>query len=209
MVTVDLTDRSGGCTRTREQIQEAIRDLYKCAIENPEKSFYVAYRAGAKNPNHYTSNDLAIMFGSVGEIPLNIIFENKFWKSVERFQHPEPHVFNVNDQLIPSPTRCAYIGRKSKWGNPHVMSDTMSRDDVCDAYDEGLGDDFRKEIYNELRGLNLICHCSPMRCHGDTLLLIANGAPTWTPEPVEVTMFLDKGEKNPDPEMSTLQNCEV
>lgn len=69
-----------------------------------------------------------------------------------------------------------YIGRPSKWGNPFTMSKQTTRDKVCDSFESYVDENplLRDAIKKELRGKNLICFCAPHRCHGDTLLRIAN-----------------------------------
>lgn len=78
----------------------------------------------------------------------------------------EPRVYNASDVDIPS--GAVYIGRRSKFGNPFYSG---TRDENCDR--------FEKEVLpnldvSELRGKNLICHCKPLRCHGDSILKKAN-----------------------------------
>ncbi len=47
----------------------------------------------------------------------------------------------------------------------------MTRDDVCDLFEERIlpGLDV-----SALRGKDLICFCKPKRCHGDSILEKAN-----------------------------------
>lgn len=64
-----------------------------------------------------------------------------------------------------------YCGRGSPWGNPFVLGVDGDRDEVCDR--------FEKEILptldiTQLRGMNLVCFCAPLRCHCDVLLEKAN-----------------------------------
>jgi len=69
-----------------------------------------------------------------------------------------------------------YIGRPSKWGNPFIIGKDGTRDDVVDKYHEWIMQ--RPELIalakKELKGKDLICYCSPNRCHGDVLIEIAN-----------------------------------
>ena len=76
-----------------------------------------------------------------------------------------------------------YIGRPSKWGNPvshldgkgDVKVDT--REEAIAAYEVYLqmNPDLVEAAKTELRGKVLGCWCSPLPCHGDVLLKIANG----------------------------------
>jgi hypothetical protein len=68
------------------------------------------------------------------------------------------------------------IGRPSKFGNPFIIGKDGSRDDVCDKYKVYLFSNLIlvQAVKEELKGKNLICWCSPLRCHGDLLLELAN-----------------------------------
>ena len=70
-----------------------------------------------------------------------------------------------------------YIGRGSVFGNPFKISDSMSRDQVCDAHMEWLQSDDSDAIRarasidaGDLDGKNLVCFCAPHRCHGENLI---------------------------------------
>lgn len=93
-----------------------------------------------------------------------------------------------------APADAIYVGRPTKWGNPHgwqdfdvkakdlpwdVNRDAFRRELAVGAFREDLlggrlpftTDDVRRE----LRGHILMCWCSPLhRCHADVLLEIAN-----------------------------------
>lgn len=74
-----------------------------------------------------------------------------------------------------------YIGRPSKWGNPHPIGycsgcqRTHSRAEAIAAFVAGLSDELIEDAKRELRGKTLGCWCAPKACHGDVLLRIANG----------------------------------
>ena len=82
----------------------------------------------------------------------------------------------------PLPENTIYIGRGSKWGNPYshlegtkALFKVESRDEAIQAYKEYLnGNTELLDSLEELRGKNLICYCSPSKCHGDILLELAN-----------------------------------
>lgn len=78
-----------------------------------------------------------------------------------------------------------YIGRGSPLGNPWPISARMSRDKVCDLYDEYLRKAVKdkstpqyKEMVRLFRmhqagiNINLQCFCTPNRCHGETIRAI-------------------------------------
>jgi len=82
-----------------------------------------------------------------------------------------------------APANAIYIGRQSKWGNPFSHMDnttaefkTKSRDDAVDRYETWLlgQPDLVAAVKSELVGRDLLCFCSPKRCHGDVLLRVAN-----------------------------------
>lgn len=84
-----------------------------------------------------------------------------------------PKVYNVKRN---PPVGSVYIGRSTKWGNPFPINAKMDRDEVCNRFDEYLKGrpDLIEAAKSELKGKNLVCHCKPARCHGDTLLRVAN-----------------------------------
>ena len=69
-----------------------------------------------------------------------------------------------------------YIGRGSPYGNPFIIGKHGNRDEVCDKYEAMLlnNPELMKRVKTELNGKDLVCFCAPARCHGDTLLLVAN-----------------------------------
>jgi hypothetical protein len=85
------------------------------------------------------------------------------------------------------------IDRATLWGNPFIIGVHGDRDTVCDAYLEWLNKwiEYKEEIripfgirvfsnkevvqsLEMLKGKDLACWCAPERCHGDTLLKLAN-----------------------------------
>jgi hypothetical protein len=71
-----------------------------------------------------------------------------------------------------------YVGRGSPFGNPFVIGKDGDRDAVCDKYEAMLlrNPQLLARVRQELKGKDLICFCAPKRCHGDTLLRVANEA---------------------------------
>lgn len=69
-----------------------------------------------------------------------------------------------------------YVGRGSPFGNPYVIGRDGDRDSVCDQFEAALLKDpaLLQKAKTELKGKDLVCFCAPKRCHGDTLLRIAN-----------------------------------
>jgi hypothetical protein len=87
----------------------------------------------------------------------------------------KPKVWNKyhND----APADAVYVGRPSKWGNPHPIGGGKTREEVIRLYRQWVAHR-RNEIRQELRGKHLICFCAPKPCHADVLLEIANGTET-------------------------------
>jgi len=85
----------------------------------------------------------------------------------------------------PEGTVRAAINRSTSLGNPFVMADysQAERDRVCDAYEQWLPPKLLQDGAElaqfqqllaiarnpEVQTLELICHCAPKRCHGDTI----------------------------------------
>ena len=79
-----------------------------------------------------------------------------------------------------------YIGRPSKWGNPFAIGKDGDRDEVVQKYRAWLWNerpDLIEAARAELGGKTLGCWCKTKKnptqlCHGDILLVIANGFTT-------------------------------
>lgn len=74
------------------------------------------------------------------------------------------------------PADAVYVGRGSPWGNPFVIGQDGSRDDVCNKYEKMVENNpkLKARAREKLRGKSLVCFCKPARCHGDYLLVVAN-----------------------------------
>jgi len=63
------------------------------------------------------------------------------------------------------------VDRSSEFGNPFILEDDGTRDEVCDAYATHYLPN-KPSIQSKIKTLQgkvLICHCYPQRCHGDAL----------------------------------------
>jgi hypothetical protein len=81
-------------------------------------------------------------------------------------------VLNRNRDEIPS--SAIYIGRGSKWGNPFVIGRDGTRNEVIELYRTWLmTSGLMNDVY-ELTDKDLVCYCTPKKCHGDVLLELAN-----------------------------------
>lgn len=68
------------------------------------------------------------------------------------------------------------IDRSTKYGNPFVLDQDGTRDEVCDHFQADYlphKPSILKDI-SKLVGKVLICHCYPERCHGECLVEMAN-----------------------------------
>ena len=85
-----------------------------------------------------------------------------------------PRVLNRSKHGLESDA--IYIGRPSKWGNPFLVDVDGTRKEVIQKYKDWIlsKPDLVAAAKRELRGRDLLCHCSPKACHGDVLLEIAN-----------------------------------
>lgn len=95
-----------------------------------------------------------------------------------------PKVLNKRTDTI-SPD-AVYVGRPSKWGNPYKIGSKikgapdkpLTRMDCVVMHHDWIlmekgGEVLLKDI-RELRGKDLVCWCSPLPCHADILLELAN-----------------------------------
>ena len=70
-----------------------------------------------------------------------------------------------------------YIGRPSKWGNPFVVGQDGTREEVIAKYEQWLLADEQSALraaLTELRGKVLGCWCAPKACHGDVLARLSD-----------------------------------
>jgi hypothetical protein len=68
------------------------------------------------------------------------------------------------------------VDRKTKYGNPWVLDQDGDRNFVCDCYEQDYLPK-KKSILKDsakLRGKVLLCHCYPLRCHGEALVKLAH-----------------------------------
>jgi len=85
-----------------------------------------------------------------------------------------PKVLNIHKHR--TSRNSVLIMRPSKWGNPFIIGKDGTREEVIGKHKMLVLNDpkFIKEIKRELKGKDLVCCCTPKRCHGDILLVIAN-----------------------------------
>lgn len=99
-----------------------------------------------------------------------------------------PTVLNArkdHDNIKPEtlPENAVYIGRgmhflgwkPSKWRNELLEGHDGTREEIIAKYEKMICDDpVLMAALPELRGKDLVCWCSPLPCHGDVLLKLAN-----------------------------------
>jgi hypothetical protein len=64
-----------------------------------------------------------------------------------------------------------YVGRGSPYGNPFVIGQHGTRDQVINRF---VAEIIPTLDLKPLKGKDLVCFCKPQRCHGDELLRAAN-----------------------------------
>ena len=83
-------------------------------------------------------------------------------------------VLNRYKDIIPENSVPIY--RPTKFGNPFILGKDGNRTEVIDKYINWIKS--QPELLElakiELKGKNLICCCSPKKCHGDWLLNYVN-----------------------------------
>lgn len=142
---------------------------------NTPSSFLVCYTpCGSEEENTLTSKSggtaTAIKLASRRSV---VIFNlqrhdaiNRLYEYIGRNYCDTPKVYNTykdKDKINPSDV---YIGRGTPWGNPFVISEKYTRENVCDLFEEHTLPSLDVE---PLRGKNLICFCAPARCHGHSI----------------------------------------
>ncbi len=85
-----------------------------------------------------------------------------------------PKVYNKNQLNVPPDA--VYVGRPSKWGNQFIIGGDGTRKEVIEKHRSAVlkDDELVRQIKDELRGKDLVCHCVPKNCHAFTLMEIAN-----------------------------------
>ena len=85
-----------------------------------------------------------------------------------------PKVVNVRESGRSGPN-LVYVGRPSYWGNPFIIGEHGTREEVIDKFRiRLLGSPKMLARLSELRGKDLSCWCAPEPCHADILLELAN-----------------------------------
>lgn len=86
-----------------------------------------------------------------------------------------PKVLNKRTDEIPPDA--VYVGRPSKWGNPYRINfDYMGRLECIRRFREYaiMLLEENPDWLKPLEGKDLVCWCTPLPCHADVLLELAN-----------------------------------
>jgi len=73
-----IYEKSGFKSISKDQIKNNIKELYKLARKEKEKTFFIAYQNDGKNLNGYSSEEMFDLFTQGVNIPKNIYFSNTF-----------------------------------------------------------------------------------------------------------------------------------
>lgn len=89
-----------------------------------------------------------------------------------------PSVYSRRKDAEKAPAGAVYVGRGTPFGNPFVIGRDGDRDAVIEKHAYWLSraeqTGLVRQVQTELRGKDLVCWCSPLPCHADLLLKIAN-----------------------------------
>ena len=86
----------------------------------------------------------------------------------------------LNKRTDKIPTDATYVGRPSKWGNPYKMTGSgvtkIDRANAIENYRKWLECRLviEPDFLTPLQGKDLVCWCSPLPCHADILIKLAN-----------------------------------
>ncbi len=93
-------------------------------------------------------------------------------------------VLNKRHDVIPPDA--VYVGRPSKWGNPMTVKEVqrlhsnLTKGECQERAVMWYGHylEYKPDLMEqlgELKGKDLVCWCSPLSCHADVLLELAQG----------------------------------
>lgn len=77
----------------------------------------------------------------------------------------------LNIRIHGRPANAVYCGRGSPYGNPFVIGRDGNRDEVCDLFESKI---LPALDVTALKGKDLLCYCSPKRCHCESIVAKAN-----------------------------------
>jgi hypothetical protein len=82
----------------------------------------------------------------------------------------------LNKRKDKIPEGAVYVGRPSKWGNPFTIGKDGNREQVITAFMAYASLKLQSNPHwlDEIKGKDLVCWCSPLPCHADVLMELAN-----------------------------------
>lgn len=83
-----------------------------------------------------------------------------------------PRVLNKRTDYIPP--NAIYVDRPSRWGNPYIIGRDGTREEVIEKFKKYILTTREGANLSALKGVDLVCWCSPKPCHADILLEKAN-----------------------------------
>ena len=127
-----------------EMIGANIDELYQCALDNPEKKFFIAYKNDGKNLNGYTNEDMWDLFNDGKDIPSNIRFHDSFrtllkpkntneqkeefeffWKAGSPFSQWHPAPFKYKDKQFVSAEQFMMYSKAKLFADEEVANKIM------------------------------------------------------------------------------------
>lgn len=95
-----------------------------------------------------------------------------------------PRVWSRRKGAETPPPGAVYVGRGTPWGNPYVVGQDGTHEEVVARFRRMVMDpsyeSYRAAIRRALGGRDLVCWCAPLPCHADVLLEVANPERTAT-----------------------------
>lgn len=86
-----------------------------------------------------------------------------------------PEVLNLRNGIPKSTPTSIYVGRPTMWGNPFVIGEDGTREEVVAKYERYIKQvPLLLSMLPQLKGKDLTCWCAPESCHADILLRLAN-----------------------------------
>jgi ParB-like chromosome segregation protein Spo0J len=153
---VDLVPDKEQQTKLMEDGVDTVRDAIKTVAKDDE----LVFRDVDDDDDDWTANERDRR--SLVEKGFSVVANQSKDKSLIAWAHSQGLAVKVD--------------RSSKYGNPFILDQDGDRDEVCDKYEKSYLP-IKPSILNDierLKGKVLICHCYPLRCHGDCLANTAN-----------------------------------
>lgn len=142
---------------------------------NTPSLFVICYTpCGSEDQSTLTSKSggtaTAIKLASSNSIPVFNLNRpdaiNRLYTFIGKLSCQRPRVLNSYKHKSIITQDDIYIGRGSPYGNPFVIGEQYTRDQVCDLFEKQTLPTLDVE---PLRGKNVVCFCSPARCHGHSI----------------------------------------